>query len=146
MNRILTCALAALLATPAAFAADHGHDHGPVAALGEATVGAAKLTAKIGGVVKPGAEVHLELILAPAAPAPAAVRAWIGTENARGSVKAKAGGDAAKGVYDAHIDVPAPLPADSKLWVAVEASDGTVLKASFALPAGAPAGGHGHRH
>jgi hypothetical protein len=64
-------------------------------------------------------------------PKPAAVRAWIGSENGKGSAKAKVEveGDG----WHAHLEVPAELAADAKLWISLEGADGVAVKGSFAL-------------
>ena len=61
---------------------------------------------------------------------PTAVRAWVGNESGEGSLKAKAGYDAADGDYDAFVEVPANPAADAKLWIEIEAG-GKKEKASF---------------
>lgn len=50
-----------------------------------------------------------------------AVRFWIGTEDGRGSVKAKAAieGDH----WHTHAEIPATLPEDAKLWIEIERGD-----------------------
>ncbi len=59
------------------------------------------------------------------------VRLWIGTADAKGSLKVKA--DLEDGHWHAHVEVPDPLPAQSKLWVEFEAKDGQKQTASFDL-------------
>ena len=55
-----------------------------------------------------------------------AVRFWIGTEDARGSVKAKADIEDPKqpNHWHTHTEVPDPLPDGSKLWVEIETDAG----------------------
>lgn len=152
--RRITPFLAFVLAASAPLAAadahaghDHaGHAHGPTAAVGTVTIGATTVAASASGTMAIGKAWHIELKLTPAQPAPKAVRIWIGAENARGSVKAKAELEhAAEGEYSTHVEVPAPLPADAKLWVAIEAADGQSAKGSIALSA-APAAPAAHEH
>ena len=59
---------------------------------------------------------------------PAIVRAWIGDEAATNAFIAKAEFEVDH--HCAHIEVPTPLPADAKLWVEIETTDGTSLKGS----------------
>lgn len=93
----------------------------------------------------PGKEVHVELHLAPATPAPKAVRVWIGIESARGSEKAKAEAEAEHpGGYEAHVDVPSPLPEGSKIWISIEPASGDAVKGSLPLP-GPSAKPHDHK-
>ena len=60
-----------------------------------------------------------------------AVRFWIGTEDAKGSIKAKA--DIEDGKWHTHAEVPVPLPAEGKLWVEIEDKEGKKTVASFDL-------------
>ena len=64
---------------------------------------------------------------------PTAVRAWYGAESGEGSLKGKAGFDAADGDYDAVVEIPATPAADAKLWVEVEAKDAKNA-AGFTVP------------
>ena len=59
---------------------------------------------------------------------PAIVRAWVGDEAATNAFIAKAEFEVDH--HCAHIEVPDPLPADAKLWVEIETSDGTRVKGS----------------
>lgn len=147
MTRILTATLALLLSSGiGAFAADeHKHDHGKAVEAGEVTIGTTKVEVELAGTVTAGKEVHVELHLAPATPAPKAVRVWIGIENGRGSEKAKAEAEADHpGGYEAHVDVPSPLPEGSKIWISIEPASGDAVKGSLPLPA-ADAKAHDHK-
>lgn len=155
MNRILTATLALLIfGGIGAFAADdhkhdHDQDHGKAIEVGEATLGTTKVTVEMAGDATPGKEVHVELHLAPATPAPKAVRVWVGIENGRGSEKAKAEGDADHpGGYEAHVNVPNPLPAGSKIWISIEPASGDTVKGSLPLPSPKAHAHdhHGHEH
>lgn len=115
---------------------DHGHaghDHGAATPLGSVGIGEAKIILAAAGVPKAGGEWHVACAVEPASAAPKAIRLWVGLENGRGSTKAKADAIHA-GQYQAHVSVPTPLPAESKLWVSLEKADGTQVKASVALP------------
>lgn len=162
MPRSSTTFLAFLLAASAPLAAadDHaGHDHaehahGPTTAVGTVKIGEITIAASASGAMAIGKAWHIEVKLTPAQPAPKAVRIWVGAENARGSVKAKAEAEhAAGGEYSANVEIPAPLPADAKLWVALETADGLAAKGAITLVAApvAPAAhehkpGDGHNH
>ncbi len=74
----------------------------------------------------------IELKITPATPKPLVARAWIGSENGRGSVKAKL--EAEDEGFHGHLEVPAPIPADAKLWVSLDDASGSTT-GSFALPA-----------
>ncbi len=60
-----------------------------------------------------------------------AVRFWIGTQDAKGSIKAKA--DIEDGKWHTHTEVPSPMPSESRLWVEVEESGGKKTVGSFDL-------------
>ncbi|MCL4743307.1 MAG: hypothetical protein KJZ54_14015 [Phycisphaerales bacterium] len=142
-------------ATPAApaNADDHGHDHGPggehaaptaghggpVIALGEQTIGTfdVKATRDEGQIVA-GKDAPIDVTVTPVAgstPTAAAVRFWIGTEDGKGSVKAKADieNPAEPNRWHTHAEIPNPLPEGSKLWVEIETDSGEVVVGSFDL-------------
>lgn len=60
-----------------------------------------------------------------------AVRFWIGAADAKGSLKAKA--DVEDGKWHTHVEVPDPMPAESKLWVEIEMTGGKKMLATFDL-------------
>jgi len=125
---------------------DHGH--GDMIAVGSVTLGS--IVAKVEGAGAPaaGKEWHVTVDLPAGTTAPKAIRLWVGIENGRGSEKAKAEAetDHPSG-YAAHVDVPAPMPEGSKLWVSLETAAGETTKASVALPAAGKADDHkGHEH
>jgi len=118
--------------------AGHG---GEVIALGESTFGPYKMKAsRDQGVIKAGGDAPIDVWIDPAsAPAPkvVGVRFWIGTQDASGSVKAKAEIEDPKDPsrWHVHAEVPDPLPAGSKLWVEIEDDKGALTLASFELKA-----------
>lgn len=61
----------------------------------------------------------------------AAVRFWIGSQDAKGSIKAKAEVEHEK--WHTHVELPMPMPADAKLWVEIEKSTGEKTSGSFDL-------------
>ena len=61
----------------------------------------------------------------------AVVRFWIGTQDAKGSMRAKA--EIEDGKWHTHVEIPLPMPAESKLWVEIEVSTGEKTEASFDL-------------
>jgi hypothetical protein len=105
---------------------DH-HDHIPI---GEQTVGGFKLVAAAEAPVKPGGEGGFDLVITGGKPN--AVRFWVGTEDARGSVKAKAEEETA-GTWHGHTEVPDPLPPGSKFWAEIEPPTGEKFSVSFDL-------------
>lgn len=125
----------------------HGHSHGPLTPIGKAVMGTYSVTVEAAGNPAPGKEWHLEILLDPAQPAPKAVRVWVGQQNARGSVKSKAAPKMGpKGAYSAHVDVPAPLPAGSQVWIALEPNAGEATQGSLALPKAGHQHGAGEPH
>jgi len=132
---LLTLATAGALAAFSGHAlAEDKHDHGKAVDLGSATLGAHTVVAERHGDLVAGKTATFELAVGPAATPPKAVRLWVGLEDGKGSTKAKADLEDAKlGLYHAHVEVPAPLAADARLWVSVEAADGAASKGSFVL-------------
>ena len=116
-------------AAPAA-AEDAGHAHGATTQLGEQELGGYKIKASRDGDVKAGGDVPIDVWVTGGAKI-ASVRFWIGTEDAKGSLKAKA--EIETDNWHTHAEVPNPLPADSKLWVEIEAEGGAKTLAGFAL-------------
>lgn len=108
-----------------------GHS-GEVIELGETTIDGMKVKAsRDKGEIKPGGDSPIDIWIDGGLGDAAAVRFWIGTEDAKGSVKAKA--DVEAGHWHTHADVPDPLPAGSKLWVEIEAKDGKKTQTSFEM-------------
>jgi catechol 2,3-dioxygenase-like lactoylglutathione lyase family enzyme len=61
----------------------------------------------------------------------AAVREWVGPEDASGVVVVKT--EIENDYHHGHIDMPDPIPADARLWIEIEAPDGTLHKGSVPL-------------
>jgi VCBS repeat-containing protein len=122
----------------------HGHDHrhgehGATIDLGVVTAGSFSVTAALGeGAVEAGKEVAVDLtITAVEGEAQVvAVRVWIGTEDAAGSIKARAEAEGGVGNWHAHVEAPSPLPEGSRLWVEVEDDRGELRLAMFDLASG----------
>lgn len=151
------------VAKPAA-ASDHGHDHpgeaaakpaadkpagetkpadgaghgGAIIELGTTKIG--ELTVRASrdkGEIKAGGDAPIDVWLTTADGKPAAVTAvrfWIGVEDAKGSVKAKADIEDPKqpNHWHTHAEVPDPMPEGTKLWVEIEAGGGKTV-GSFEL-------------
>ncbi len=60
-----------------------------------------------------------------------AVREWVGPEDASGVVVVKT--EIENDYHHGHIDMPDPIPADARLWIEIEAPDGTLHKGSVPL-------------
>jgi hypothetical protein len=115
--------------TPAAGSGDHGA--GVVTALGEQTVAGMTVRASRDGQGALGKDSPIDVWVNGGLGGLAAVRFWIGTEDAKGSVKAKAEDE--NGKWHTHADVPVPLPAGSRLWVELETTAGAKHVAGFDL-------------
>ncbi len=119
---------------------DTGAGHGgPVIQLGASTIGAfdVKATRDEGPIVA-GKEAPIDVTVTPASGSTArveAVRFWIGTEDARGSVKAKADieNPAEPNRWHTHAEIPNPLPEGARLWVEIETEGGERTVGSFEL-------------
>jgi hypothetical protein len=109
---------------------DHAHEKGGDAAktadehsgetvkLGTIALSGVEITVSQVGAAAAGSEAHFDLLLAFDKVSITALRAWIGTEDAKGSTKSKA--DVHEGTAHLHAEVPSPLPADAKLWIEIE--------------------------
>ncbi|MBC7835351.1 MAG: hypothetical protein H7Y88_09665 [Phycisphaerales bacterium] len=127
---------------------DHGHEHadghdaargGTVIALGEQMIGSFTATAtRDEGQIVAGTDAPIDVTISPAAGSTAkviAVRFWIGTEDGKGSVKAKADieNPAEPHRWHTHAEIPNPLPPGSRLWVEIESEKGATATGGFDL-------------
>jgi hypothetical protein len=92
--------------------------------------GGLKLLATMDEPVKPGGEGAFDVVITGGKPK--AVRFWVGTESAEGSVRAKAEEETTDN-WHTHAEVPNPLPPGSKFWVEVEPPAGEKFTTSFDL-------------
>ncbi len=121
---------------------DHGHDHahGAVVKLGMANVGSfLTIATREEGKVEAGKDVGITVSVS-AAPEQKAtaktVRVWIGSEDGKGAMKAKAEVEDAKKApndWHAHTEVPKPLAEGSKVWVEIEDDKGATATGSYDL-------------
>jgi hypothetical protein len=115
-----------------------GH-HGKPIELGTATAGAFSLrAARDEGAVTPGGDAPIDVWVTPESDVTAkvvGVRFWIGTQDAQGSIKAKAEIEfpAEPNHWHTHAEIPDPMPSGSKLWVEIEDDKGARSIASFEL-------------
>ena len=116
--------------------AGHG---GKVIPLGESVIGSfdVMVTRDVGEIVA-GKDAPIDVTVTPVAGSTitaVAVRFWIGTENAIGSVKAKSEieNPAEPNRWHTHADVPNPFPVGSMLWVEIENENGERVIGSFDL-------------
>ena len=119
---------AAPAATPSTAAAAP-HSRIPI---GEKTISGLKLVATMDEPIKAagGGEGAFDVVLTGGKPK--AVRFWVGTEDAKGSIKAKAEEETTEN-WHTHAEVPNPLPPGSKFWVEVEPPTGDKFTTSFEL-------------
>jgi hypothetical protein len=109
-----------------------GHG-GDVIALGTAKLGAFEVRAsRDKGEIRPGGDAPIDVwIDGGVGKGVVAVRFWIGAEDAKGSMRAKA--EIEDGKWHTHVEVPSPMPTGSKLWVEVEESGSKKTLGSFDL-------------
>jgi hypothetical protein len=105
-------------------------DHPNRIELGVKKVGALELRAAQDEPVKPGGEGAFDLVITGGKPK--AVRFWVGTEDAKGSVKARAEEETPDN-WHTHVEVPDPLPSGSKFHAEVEPATGAKFAVSFDL-------------
>lgn len=116
----------------------HTHGSGKVIDLGAATVdGFAMKATRDDGAIVAGKDAPIDVVVTPpsGSKGPVAVRFWIGTRDAKGSVKARAAIEDPKEPtrWHTHAEIPNPLSTDAKLWVEVEAVGGAKSVESFDL-------------
>ncbi|MGE3509940.1 MAG: hypothetical protein AB7N65_13765, partial [Vicinamibacterales bacterium] len=115
--------------------AGHG---GEIIELGTTKIGDLTVRAsRDKGEIKDGGDAPIDVWVTTADGKPAtvtAVRFWIGTEDAKGSVKAKADIENPQqpNHWHTHAEAPRPIPDGAKLWVEVEAA-GSKAVGSFDL-------------
>ena len=96
-----------------------GHDHANMVDLGTVALGDWQVQVKRGQKIEPGKEAEVDLQFAGDKALPGILRAWIGSEDAKGSRKAKADPEGARGMH-VHAMVPMPLAEESQLWLEVD--------------------------
>ncbi len=129
---------------------EHGHEHadgdarshghgGRVIELGTQTIGSFTAVAtRDQGEIVAGKDAPIDVTVTAATGSQVevtALRLWIGTEDARGSVKAKAEIEDPHDPnrWHTHAEIPSPVPAGSKLWVEIEDDKGGKSVGSFDL-------------
>lgn len=117
---------------PAAKPAGDDHEHGTPHPLGEVTIGEWKFQVTRFGDVVAGGESDFDLVFPPGAVRPEALRVWVGLESAVGSMKTRFANEGDT-VMHGHVLVPKVLPAESRLWFAIE-HKGQVQRGSLAWP------------
>jgi hypothetical protein len=82
---------------------EHGEDHHDSVPLGETAMNGLKIVATQHETPKPGGEAAFDVTVTGGGK-PKAVRFWVGTEDAKGSVKAKAEAEAGNAMRDPHAN------------------------------------------
>jgi hypothetical protein len=109
---------------------DHDHAHGPEVALGQHSAGGFSIAAVREGELKPSSDAPVDVTFTGGSDSITAVRLWIGAEDAKGSLKAKAEPEG-KG-WHAHVETPASFDG-AKLWVEFETDKGAKAVVGFDL-------------
>lgn len=104
--------------------AGHQHDQhkGTMKELGSREIAGYTVKVTQESEVTAGEEAAFAIALSGKKDKPRAVRAWVGVQDAEGSVKGKA--VAAGEEWHAHVEVPKPIPAKSQFWVEIETDAG----------------------
>lgn len=110
---------------------DDGHHHGPTTQLGEQSVNGFTIKASRDGDITPGGDAPIDALVTGGGAKVSVVRFWVGTKDAKGSVKAKAALEGAQ--WHTHAEIPNPLPPGSQLWVEIETEKGEKIAAGFDL-------------
>lgn len=95
-------------------------EHGEAQSLGEINVMDRTVKVVQLGKIEAGKEGAVELQFGTSDQRISTVRAWIGIESGIGSMKGKMEIEGDTGMHG-HIEVPDPIPANSKLWLTFEA-------------------------
>lgn len=101
---------------------DEGHHDNPIE-LGTATIGAYEVrVARDEGPIEPGGDAPIDVWVTGDLAEIIAVRFWVGTEEAIGSIKARGEIEHpdTPNHFHAHADIPDPLPDSSMLWVELD--------------------------
>lgn len=114
---------------------DHKDDHGHGVAVDLGEQAANGMTVKVSraGELKAGAEATVDVAITGGSAKVSAVRAWIGTQDGKGSLKAKC--DREGQGWHSHVEVPSPLPEGSKMWIEIEPETGKKTTLGFDLKA-----------
>jgi hypothetical protein len=106
--------------TPAPAAkAEAEHGHGVTVDLGQQQVNGFSVRASRDGAIAGASDAPIDVWITGGSGRVTAVRFWIGTQDARGSVKAKAAIE--RDNWHTHAELPKPLPEGSRLWVEFDA-------------------------
>lgn len=103
---------------------DHGHGHGDPVELGTAAIGDYTIrVARDEGEIAPGGDAPIDVYVTDGDLASLlAVRFWVGSEDAVGSIKARGEIEHADqpNHFHNHVMIPDPLPDSSQLWIELD--------------------------
>lgn len=119
--------------TPAAKSGDdhHDHDHGEMKPLGQVQFGGSSIEVKGYGTLEAGDEYHVD-IAHTEGELPEVLRLWFGDAAATGVAKSKA--SKTKDHFHGHVEVPASLGQDARLWIEAEFRGGRREAKDLPLP------------
>jgi hypothetical protein len=119
---------------------DDDHEHGAAGVVELGTSSCGPFTVKASRdkrTVKPGCDAPIDVWVSGSKARVTVVRFWVGTADAKGSIKARA--DVENPLepdhWHAHAEVPDPIPSGSKVWIEIEAEGGVKATCSFDLKA-----------
>lgn len=111
--------------------AKEGHGDQKDIELGSVTIAELPVRAVLDGEVVAGKQVDVDVHVIGSEGKVTAVRLWIGAEDGKGAVKMKATFN--KDEAHNHVEVPSPIPPESKLCIELELTDGKKEVGSLAL-------------
>lgn len=98
-----------------------GHHEGPGSPMGSVTIGDTAYAVLSHGDISAGGEAVVTIEIAEGE-APDELRAWVGQEDGRGSVKTLLSQNE-QGHYHGHLEVPAELSTDAAVWLGTVSGD-----------------------
>ncbi len=109
-----------------------GSEPAEIVELGTTSLGGSEIRASRDvGEIRPGGDAPIDVWIDGGKGGAAVVRFWIGTEDAKASLKARA--DIENDHWHTHVEVPDPIPEGSRLWVEIEDPKGLATLLSFEL-------------
>ena len=114
----------------------HGTPAGPPIELGTGPCGTFTVKAMRDHFpIKAGCDAPIDAWVTGGSDKVSAVRFWVGTEDAKGSIKARAEieNPLDPDHWHTHAEIPDPIPQGSKIWIEVEAKGGAKSACSFAM-------------
>ncbi len=107
-----------------------GHGHGETVELGSKELDGLRVRASRDGEVTAGGDLPIDVWIE-TEKGIGSVRFWVGTQDAKGSVRARA--ELEHDNWHTHAEVPDPLPEGAALWVEIAVEGGGKVLVDFAL-------------